>query len=178
MKMNKAKALTSSLEDYLEAIYKLSRENKAARARDISERLGVNRSSVTGALHALAERKLINYAPYDIATLTPEGEKVAANINHRHMVLSEFFVKVLGVEAAEADDSACRMEHVVSEKILDRLAQFVDFIQVCPRLDINWIEETGYFCERPESLEYCERCINRCLIDLKRNKQKNGKTAD
>ena len=172
------KTLTSSLEDYLEAIYQLLRENKAARAKEISKRLGVNRSSVTGALHALAERKLINYAPYDIATLTPEGEKVAANISHRHFILKDFFVKVLGVRAAEAEDSACKIEHVVSETILDRLAQFVDFIQVCPRLDINWIEETGYFCERPDSVENCERCIRVCLNDLERKKHKHGKAAD
>jgi DtxR family Mn-dependent transcriptional regulator len=172
--MDKAKTLTASLEDYLEAIYQLGRENKAARAREISKRLGVNRSSVTGALHALSERKLVNYAPYDIATLTPEGERVAANISHRHLVLKDFFVKVLGVETAEADDSACKMEHVVSEKILDRLAEFVDFIQVCPRLDINWIEEIGYFCQRPDSEETCERCISDCLNKLKGKKQRNG----
>jgi DtxR family Mn-dependent transcriptional regulator len=176
--MNKTKTLTSSLEDYLEAIYQLTRENKAARAREISKRLGVSRSSVTGALHALAERDLINYAPYDIATLTPEGEEVAANISHRHLVLKDFFVKVLGVGAAEAEDSACRIEHVVSETILDRLAQFVDFIQVCPRLDINWIEETGYFCERPDSVENCSRCIRSCLDDLERKKHEHGKAAD
>jgi DtxR family Mn-dependent transcriptional regulator len=176
--MNKAKTLTASLEDYLEAIYQLVRENKAARAKEISKRLGVNRSSVTGALHALSERELVNYAPYDIATLTPEGERVAANISHRHLVLKDFFVQVLGVKASEADDSACRMEHVVSEKILDRLAQFVDFIQVCPRLDINWIEETGYFCERPDSAETCERCISDCLNNLKGKKRSNGKAAD
>ena len=171
------KTLTSSLEDYLEAIYQLGREKKAARAREISKRLGVNRSSVTGALHALAERKLINYAPYDIATLTPEGERLAANISHRHLVLRDFFVKVLGVEPTEAEDSACRVEHVVSETILDRLAQFVDFIQICPRLDINWIEETGYFCERPDSAESCERCIRSCLNDLSRTDEKRGKNA-
>jgi DtxR family Mn-dependent transcriptional regulator len=176
--MNKTKTLTASLEDYLEAIYQLARENKAARAKEISKRLGVNRSSVTGALHALSERQLVNYEPYDIATLTPEGERVAANISHRHLILKDFFVKVLGVEASEADDSACKMEHVVSEKILDRLAQFVDFIQVCPRLDINWIEETGYFCERPDSMETCERCITDCLKNLKRNKHEHGKAAD
>ncbi len=174
--MNKTKTLTASLEDYLETIYELGRENKAARAKEISKRLGVNRSSVTGALHALSERKLVNYAPYDIATLTAEGERIAANISHRHLVLKDFFVKVLGVNASEADDSACKMEHVVSEKILDRLAQFVDFIQVCPRLDVNWIEETGYFCERPDSLDTCERCISDCLINLK-GKQRNGKAT-
>jgi DtxR family Mn-dependent transcriptional regulator len=176
--MNKAKTLTASLEDYLEAIYQLARENKAARAKEISKRLGVNRSSVTGALHALSQRKLVNYAPYDIATLTPEGERVAANISHRHLILKDFFTKVLGVNASEADDSACKMEHIVSEKILNRLAQFVDFIQVCPRLDINWIEETGYFCDRPDSIESCERCITNCLSNLKGKKQKYGKAAD
>jgi DtxR family Mn-dependent transcriptional regulator len=172
--MNTRKTLTSSLEDYLEAIYQLSRENKAARVREISKRVGVNSSSVTGALHALAERNLINYAPYDIATLTPEGERIAARISHRHLVLKDFFVKVLGVEAMEAEDSACRIEHVVSETILDRLAQFVDFIQVCPRLDINWIEETGYFCERPDSPESCERCIRSCLNELEKTEDDHG----
>ena len=178
--MDRSKTLTSSLEDYLEAIYQLKREKKAARAKEISKRLGVNRSSVTGALHALAERQLINYAPYDIATLTPEGERVAANISRRHLVLKNFFVKVLGVRAAEAEDSACKIEHVVSETILDRLAQFVDFIHVCPRLDINWIEETGYFCERPDSTEHCEQCISRCLDDLtgKRNRREHGQAVD
>ena len=88
-----------------------------------------------------------------------------------------FFVKVLGVETPEAEDSACRIEHVVSETILDRLAQFVDFIQVCPRLDSNWIEDTGYFCERPESVESCERCIKNCLNDLQGTDEKRGKDA-
>jgi len=176
--MQSTKTLSASLEDYLEAIYHIVREKKAARAKDISKRLGVNRSSVTGALHSLAERKLINYAPYDFATLTPEGENVAANIDHRHVVLRDFFVKVLGVEAAKAEDSACRMEHAISETILERLAQFVDFIQICPRLDIHWIEEAGYFCERPDSVENCERCITRCLNDLKGKKDRNGKATD
>jgi DtxR family Mn-dependent transcriptional regulator len=144
----------------------------------------VNRSSVTGALHALAERQLINYAPYDIATLTSEGERVAAGISHRHVVLKEFLVDVLGVDGVEAEESACRIEHVVSETILDRLAGFVDFIKICPRLDINWTEATGYFCERserserPGSAEECERCIHRCLNELRRENQGNGKAAD
>jgi DtxR family Mn-dependent transcriptional regulator len=176
--MKEQKTLTASLEDYLEAIYQLGREKKAARAREISKRLGVNRSSVTGALHALAERQLINYAPYDIATLTSEGERVAAGISHRHVVLKEFLVDVLGIDGVEAEESACRIEHVVSETILDRLAGFVDFIKICPRLDINWIEEAGYFCEHPGSAEECERCIQRCLNELRREKHGNGKAAD
>jgi DtxR family Mn-dependent transcriptional regulator len=167
-------SLSASLEDYLEAIYQISREKSAARAKDISKRLGVNRSSVTGALRSLGERELINYTPYDFVTLTPAGESIAAKISRRHVLLRGFFSQVLGVEAAEAEESACRMEHALSETIFDRLAQFVDFIQVCPRLDIQWIRETGYFCERPESVETCRRCIGDCLISLEERKATNG----
>lgn len=167
-------SLSASLEDYLEAIYQIARKKSAARAKDISKRLGVNRSSVTGALHSLAERQLINYTPYDFITLTPEGERIAARISRRHTLLRDFFVRILGVEAAEAEESACRMEHAVSETIFDRLAQFVDFIRVCPRLDIQWIRETGYFCERPESVESCRLCIKGCLESLEERKATDG----
>jgi DtxR family Mn-dependent transcriptional regulator len=158
--------LSASLEDYLEAIYQISRDKSAARSKDIAERLGVSRSSVTGALHSLAERKLVNYTPYDIITLTPAGETIAARITSRHTLLCDFFARVLGVDAAEAEESACKMEHALSENIFDRLAQFVDFIRICPRLDIQWIQETGYFCERPKSADSCRRCISRCLDSL------------
>lgn len=165
--------LSASLEDYLEAIFHIVQKKKAARAKDISERLGVNGSSVTGALHSLSEKKLINYAPYDIVTLTQEGEWLARGITHRHTVLRDFFVKVLRVDDNAAEDSACRMEHAVSQEILDRLAEFVDFIQVCPRIDVRWIEETGYFCERPDSAESCERCIERCLQAIRQRNVAN-----
>jgi DtxR family Mn-dependent transcriptional regulator len=170
----KAMTLSASLEDYLEAIYHIVRNKKAARSKDISERLGVNRSSVTGALHSLSEKKLINYAPYDIVTLTREGERLALGITQRHSVLREFLVKVLGIDRESAEESACRMEHAVSQDILDRLAQFVDFIQVCPRIDVRWIETTGHFYERPESKEHCERCLERCLQTLKARNAADG----
>ncbi len=76
--------LSASLEDYLEAIFQIVRDKQAARAKDISERLKVRRSSVTGALHALADRELINYAPYDLITLTDKGKIVAQAVVRRH----------------------------------------------------------------------------------------------
>ena len=69
------------------------------------------------------------------------------------------------------------MEHAVSEPVLDRLAQFIDFIRVCPRIDIHWIEETGYFCHRPETLEDCERCIQESLRSLRKKGQQDAKIS-
>jgi len=168
-------SLSASLEDYLEAIYSIVRSKKAARAKDISERLGVNSSSVTGALHSLSEKGLINYTPYDIITLTPKGGKVARDVFNRHRVLQEFFVKVLGVDIEIAGESACKMEHEISRDILDRMALFVEFIESCPGAATKWIDGIGYFGENLGSLEDCKGCIARCLENVQeRRRERNN----
>jgi DtxR family Mn-dependent transcriptional regulator len=172
------RTLSNSLEDYLEAIHHIVRDKGAARGKDISARLGVNRSSVTAALRSLSERNLINYTPYDIITLTTEGERLAEGITQRHEVLKDFFSRVLGVDDKTAEENACGMEHAVSEIVLERLTKFIEFIRVCPRIDIRWIEDTGYFCRRPKSLKDCEQCIAQCLERLRQRSGKRGHTSN
>jgi len=118
--------LSASLEDYLEAIYHVVEAKQAARAKDIAARLHVSGSSVTGALHALAKREFINYAPYDVITLTPEGRRIAEDVVRRHRVLRTFFTRVLDVADDEADEAACRMEHAVPRSILERFIAFAE----------------------------------------------------
>jgi DtxR family Mn-dependent transcriptional regulator len=154
------------MEDYVEAIYLIVQDKQAARAKDISDRLGVNRSSVSGALRTLSEKNLINHVPYDIITLTEDGKKVAEGIIRRHTVLRTFFTEVLGVDFENAEKSACGMEHTVSDVILDRLTQFIDFIKDCPRMNIRWKEQEGGFCNKTVSRENCRPCIEECLQSL------------
>lgn len=172
------KGLSESLEDYIEAIHHIVRAKGAARGKDISERLKVNRSSVTGALHALAEKRLVNYAPYDVVTLTAEGRRAAQRVIRRHEVLKDFFRRVLGLEEGIAEETACRMEHAASQAVLERLEQFIEFIRVCPRIDIQWIEETGYFCHRPDSREDCRRCIEESLRRLQAKGEQDAALPD
>ena len=80
--------LSSSLEDYLEAIFHIVGEKQAARAKDIAKRLKVNNSSVTGALRSLAEKGMINYAPYDVITLTTKGQKLAEDVVRRYQTIA------------------------------------------------------------------------------------------
>lgn len=122
------RALSESLEDYLEAIFHIVAAKGAARAKDISDRMAVNQSSVTGALRALAERGLVNYAPYDIITLTPKGDAAAEDIVGRHQVLRDFLVGVLAVDEDIADEAACGMEHHVGKVVLRRLFYLARFI--------------------------------------------------
>ena len=118
--------LSESLGDYLEAIFQIVACKKAVRAKDISERIGVNRSSVTAALHALSQRGLINYAPYDVITLTESGQAAAGELVRRHAGLKDFFTKVLGVPEREADEAACRVEHALTSDITERFLDFVE----------------------------------------------------
>jgi len=175
-----SEALSASLEDYLEVIYHLIAEKQAARVKDISKRLKVNYSSVTGALKSLSSRELVNYAPYELVTLTPRGETLARDVIRRHEVLRDFFVKVLAIEEKHADEAACKMEHAVSAKILERFIAFVEFVETCPRGGASWIKGFGYQCDQDDSMENCEACVSGTLMDLKKKKadiKKNERTA-
>ncbi len=146
--MDKTRALSESLEDYLETIYLLVGEHTVARSRDIAARLNVNRSSVTGALQSLAERKLVNYEPYGYVTLTSEGEGIARKVLYRHQVLRDFMIKVLSIDETVADDTACRMEHAVPKIVVDRLVAFAEFVETCPDAGAEWVRDFGYRCAK------------------------------
>lgn len=140
------KKITASQEDYLEAIYHISEEKMAARAKDIAAALNVRASSVTGALKALSALGLVNYAPYDLITLTPEGKKIAKEIVHRHNALQGFLTTVLGINKKDADDAACKMEHSIPKDIVERFIKYADFVERCPKGGITWKTGFGYYC--------------------------------
>ena len=163
--------LSASMEDYLEAIYHIVTAKQAARAKDIAKRLDVNNSSVTGSLRTLSEKGFINYAPYDVITLTPKGHKHAEDVVRRHEALMDFFTKVLCVDQTEASEAACKMEHAVSRNILDRLIRFVEFIEICPRGGETLIQGFNNHCRQEGNFITCQDSLARCLEDLKQRQK-------
>lgn len=123
------KKLSVSLEDYIEEIYNQILKNGNAKVTAIADKLRVKKASVTGALNVLSEKKLINYAPYSPITLTPEGEKIAKNILLKHEKLSEFFMVVLGLDRNEAVETACKMEHIVSDMLFNNMVKLTDYVK-------------------------------------------------
>lgn len=121
--------LSESLEDYLEAIYNEVKLKGEAKVTDISNILNVKKASVTGALISLKNKKLINYEPYSSITLTKAGERLAAEIIERHMVMCEFLENILNLPKDEAIENACKMEHIMSEKMFERMTKFSIFVQ-------------------------------------------------
>ena len=143
-----AKRLTSATEDYLEAILELVHEKGFARVRDIAKQLGVGRSAVSNALHALGERGLVTYEPYKMVTLTDLGRQAAQVVRHRHAELEVFITEILGLDAATANEAACRIEHSIDPAVLARLSHLGDFIRTrCERDGRPWLETFIEFCD-------------------------------
>jgi DtxR family transcriptional regulator, Mn-dependent transcriptional regulator len=144
--MKETEELSESLEMYLKTIYLIEERKRASRVTDIANELGVIKSSVTGAMKTLSRKGLLNYAPYDIITLTDEGQRIARDILARYDGLRDFFIKVLGIEHDTAEAEACQMEHRISEAVFQRLLKFVDAYENSPCEKIRWDPEQGFFC--------------------------------
>ncbi|MDX1777042.1 MAG: metal-dependent transcriptional regulator [Desulfobulbales bacterium] len=153
--------ISESVENYLETILALETDNKVARAKDIAERLGVQKGSVSGALRILKEKGLINYKPYSFITLTAKGKKIAKSVLRRHLILKDFLENVLQISDQKAENAACRMEHAIDEETLERLLAFIDYIKTCPRAGDNWLASfVNYYKTHRHDPEKCNKCIN------------------
>lgn len=136
--------LSSSLEDYLEAIYNVIKVKTAARATDIARKLNVANPSVTNALQILVDRGLINHAPYDIITLTPKGTEIAERIAWKHEVFRDFFTTVLAIDSDTANKCACSIEHIIPDEVVERFVQYLDFERRCEYGGKRWVEGFGF----------------------------------
>jgi len=124
--------LTASLEDYLEAIWTISRDKKVVRVKDIARLLHVQAASVIGALKSLAEKDLVVHQRYGYVEMTPKGKTMAKEIYKKHEMLTKFFHQVLGLDMNIAAEDACKVEHYIHKETADRLVNFMGFIETCP----------------------------------------------
>ena len=115
--------ISPAVEDYLKAIYQLSRDGQPVSTSAIADRLGVAAGSVTGMLKRLAEQGLVEHTRYYGARLTDPGRDTAVRTIRRHRVLELFLVQVLGYTWDRVHEEAERLEHVASEEMIDRMAK-------------------------------------------------------
>lgn len=148
--------ISSSLEDYLEAISEIIGIKGHAHTKDIADRLKVKMPSVTNALQALSARGLIRYQSHSPVVLTASGAEAAAVIRRRHSLLETFFSSILKLETEEADQTACRIEHVVGETVISRFGALYDAIanrEDCAPLREHLAQLMPQICvEAPEEL--------------------------
>ena len=112
--------MQESGEMYLESILVLSKKGAPVRSLDVANYLGVSKPSVSRAMGILKSGNYIKIDDQGYITLTPEGSKIAKKIYERHIVISELLME-LGVDMKTAEEDACRIEHVISDKTFKAL---------------------------------------------------------
>jgi len=130
---------SQTVENYLKTIYLAQAATGSADELvpmgQLAAALGVVPGTATTMVKALAESGLVDYEPYMGVRLTAAGEKLASLVLRRHRLVELFLVKVLGMSWAEVHDEAERLEHAVSERLIDRIDEMLGRPSVDPHGD-------------------------------------------
>jgi len=127
--------LTFSKENYLKTIYHLSLSGNPVSTNAIAEKIEAKASSVTDMLRKLADKDLIAYKKYQGVSLTGKGLHTAKMIVRKHRLWEVFLVDKLGFAWDEVHDVAEELEHITSDKLIDRLDEFLGFPEKDPHGD-------------------------------------------
>ncbi len=117
-----SKKLTRSTEDYLKAIYKLEERHGAAQTSAIADVLDIAPPSVSGMIKRLSESGLLEHAPYKGVQLTDVGRRAALRMLRRHRILESYLIGQLDYDWDNVHDEAERLEHAVSDDLIERMA--------------------------------------------------------
>lgn len=118
-------ATSASVEDYLKAIWQLQRNDRRATTGELSQALGVQMASATGMMKQLHAAGYVDRKPYQGVELTPRGEAVALRVLRRHRLLELFLHRTLGIPWDEIHADAERLEHAVSDRLIERIDRFL-----------------------------------------------------
>lgn len=115
--------LTQSIEDYLKAIYDLTRKDSRAATTNLAEYLEVTPASITGMIQKLASTHppLVEYKKHHGVALTVDGKKIALETIRHHRLLEMFLHQILDYPWDQVHDEADRLEHVISEQFEERI---------------------------------------------------------
>ncbi len=120
--------LSQAVEDYIKTIYtlELESEGEGVSTTKIAEVLEVSSASVTNMIKKLAKMGLVRYESYYGATLTDSGKKIALEIIRHHRLLELYLKEVMGYSWDEVHDEAEKLEHHISERFEDKIAELLN----------------------------------------------------
>ena len=130
---------SSTVENYLKAIYlgagSLTPPERLLPMGQLANALGVAPGTATTMVKTLADSGLVEYEPYTGVALTKAGQKLAAKVVRRHRVVEMFLVRMMGYRWDEVHDEAEQLEHVVSDRLIDRMDEMLGRPEVDPHGD-------------------------------------------
>lgn len=133
--------LTPHMEDYIETIAILSKNNRVVRVKDIAAELKIKMPSVTSALNKLKELGLIDYEKYGYIELTRNGQIISDRVLSRHICLTEFFSSVLKLPRERAEAEACKIEHHITPDLCKRIHKFLIYFRNAESSGKDWTDE-------------------------------------
>src|SRR5690606_32964188 len=113
---------SSSIEDYMRAIYGLVERGEPVTNASLAGRLEVSPSSASGMVTKLAQQGLVEHVPYRGSDLTSDGMQLARSVLRRHRLIETYLVSELGYTWDEVHEEADRLEHVLSDRLVERIA--------------------------------------------------------
>jgi DtxR family Mn-dependent transcriptional regulator len=121
-----------TVEDYLKAVYDLSKNGNPVSTTQISKNLNVAPASVTEMLKKLSEKNYIQYSPYHGTTLTIDGRRIAQKTVRKHRLLERFLYDTLKIDKLKVHNQACEMEHALSDEAEESLCRLLNHPDRCP----------------------------------------------
>ncbi|MDO4922721.1 MAG: metal-dependent transcriptional regulator [Peptococcaceae bacterium] len=109
-------------EDYLETILRLQKQMEQVRSIDVAHALDYSKPSVSRAMKILSEKGLIYMDGKKYIHLTDLGLAKAENVARRHRLIQAALIEIFGVAPDVAEEDACRIEHIVSEETIEKIA--------------------------------------------------------
>ena len=123
--LERRSTFTRAQEDYLKALYLLRGDERPVPTRELAQRLGISSPSVSEMVSRLTAQGLVEHDRYRGQQLTREGRKVGLELVRHHRLLEMFLVRVLGYSLDEVHDEAERLEHVISERMEQRIFELL-----------------------------------------------------
>ncbi len=127
--------ISPTIEDYLKAIYKLQKGKDKVTTSAIAERLQLSNATVTSMIKKLAKQKFVKHISYHGVVLTDAGEKVAVKVIRRHRLVELFLKEILKLEWDKVHDEAEKLEHYISDEILDSIDRVLGYPKADPHGD-------------------------------------------
>ncbi|HBQ25937.1 MAG TPA: transcriptional regulator MntR [Syntrophomonas sp.] len=142
IKQQETKAITASMEDYLEMIYRLTQEKGYTRMGDLATALNVQPPSASKMVQKLADMGYLQFEKYGVIELTKKGREHGQYLLKRHETL-ERFLGIIGVKEQLLEETE-KIEHYISPETIGRIMLLVEFMEYNP----EWLQTFNDFKKR------------------------------
>src|SRR5438552_19206149 len=132
VKMVDRATATASVQDYLAAIYDLGSTSKPVIAARLAKHMGVSAPAVTEAIQRMSKGGFVKVGQGHELALTGKGREIAEVMARRHRLLERWLTDTLGLNWTDAHEEAHRLEHAISPRVEDRLAELLGMPSTCP----------------------------------------------